>query len=818
MMTLEMRKFSSIDDVPCHLWDSIAPRGQVCLESDHLKAIEWSGINAIRPTYLIAAENGIAKGIAHFFRMKMDFSGFGENIKPAIRKSMKCWYPNFLEMSMLECGLISGIGQTIAVDDRDASSFIPLVIREMEEISRNSKADIILVRDIPYEKFSFYYQFFKEYQYEPILGFPIAMMRVPGNTFEEYLRAYKSKSRDKIIARLKKQRVPEIKVEVISDFGAYSDRLFQLSEQTSQRADEYEHEKLTSEYFYKMNECLAEKCFIIAAKLNEEIVSFFLCLEGENELCALHCGIDYRYNEQYQLYFNLYFNTIAEALRRGKHLINFGITTYDYKLMIGCELQPVVYFVKHIGNPEYTLALAKMFKDSIKPVANYHRPFKNQDISSRIQMKEIEQEIEEATDKAHGVLNKANRYTRMDTLRLAKLYSFCPPFESAQKEYVNYQGKRVIMLGSNSYLGLGSHPRVCQAAKAAIDKYGTGCSGSPCLNGTLDIHADLARALADFMQKEDALIFSTGYQTNLGVVAAIAGRHELLILDSLNHASIMDGAKFSYADVVRFEHDDMESLENILKQYPNKNKFIVVDSVFSMEGTMANLPEIVRLAKKYNAKTMVDEAHGIGVLGPGGRGAVEHFGLLDQVDIVMGTFSKSFAGVGGFVASTANVIDYLRHVARSHLFSASLPPAIVGAVRASLDIIINEPERRIKLLDNAKFMADSLRDLGYDAKFNGTAIVPIYCCEELLTLGLFNKLFAEGVYVNPVVSPAVPKGKELLRTSYMAIHDRKILSDALRIFDKVRTPYFPVNRLSVLEQARGSETRITEPEPIQRAM
>lgn len=797
-MTLQIQKYSSIDKVPCHLWDAVAPKDQVCLESDHLKAIEWSGINDIIPTYLLATDNGIPKGAAHFFRMNMDFSGFGENVKPAIRKSMKCWYPDFLEMKMLECGLISGIGQTIAAEDHDINEFVPFVIEEMEKVATESRMDIIFIRDIPYEKFDLFYPLFKKYSYEPVLGFPVAMLRVHGNSFEDYLHSYKSNSRDNILKRIKSQQVPGVVVEVINDFGIYADRLFELAEQTSQRADEYEHEKLTSKYFFMMNKTLREKCFVIATKLNGQIVSFVLCLEGNNEICALHGGVDYKYNEQYQLYFNLYFNTIAEALRRGKHFVNFGITTYNFKLMIGCELQPLVYFVKHIGNPEYTLALAKMFKDSIKPETNDHRPFKNQDISNRVQMKDIERAIENARGQADGVLNKANSYTRMDTLRLAKLYGFCLPFESAQKEYVEYQGKKVIMLGSNSYLGLGSHPKVCEAAKEAIDKYGTGCSGSPCLNGTLDIHADLARALAEFMEKEDALLFSTGYQTNLGVVAAIAGRHELLILDSLNHASINDGAKFSYADVARFEHDDMNSLEDILKRNPHKHKFIVVDSVFSMEGTIANLPEIIGLAKKYNARTMVDEAHGIGVLGAGGRGAVEHFGLLDQVDIVMGTFSKSFAGVGGFVAASANCIDYLRHVARSHTFSASLPPPIVGAVRASLDIIINEPERRVKLLNNARFMADNLTKMGYDARFNGTAIIPVYCNDELLTLGLFNKLLAEGVYVNPVVAPAVPKGRELLRTSYMAIHDRKILTDALKVFERVRTPYFPAHEPSAI--------------------
>ena len=791
-MSYEITRYSSIDQVPREKWDSMAPRDRICLETDHLKAIEHSGINNIKPFYLLASREGTVEGIANFFLMDMDFSGFGNDISPTVQKSLKCWFPDFLEMKMLECGLISGIGEAIWANEEAFTSILPLVIKEMDQVANKEHADISLIRDIPYDKFDRYYNCLSTYGYEPILGFPSAILNIPGNDLVDYFNSLKSHSRGDINKHLSMLSQPEISIEVIQDFGQYADRLISLSEQVSLRAETYEHEKLNLSYFKQINKYFPTRSYIIAIKRYNEIIAFSLCLEGDKEIFAIYVGLDYKFNQQYQLYFNQHFLCINEAMKRGKNIINFGITTYDFKLVIGCELQPLVYFIKHNITPNLTHALAKMLKDAIKQPENYHRPFKNQDLSTRVQLKDIEKQIG-MISKQNDIFDKANSYVRPNLLKIANMYSFFPGFESAQQKSVEYRGKKVIMLGSNSYLGLSSHPDVRAAAKKAIDKYGTGCSGSPFLNGTLDIHVDLAKALAKFMQKDDALLFSTGYQTNLGTISAIAGRHDVLILDSLDHASIMDAAKFSYADVARYDHDDMESLEKVLKENGDKNKLIVVDSVFSMEGTIANIPEIVRLSKKYNARLMLDEAHGIGVLGPGGRGAAEHFGLLDQIDIIMGTFSKSFAAVGGFVVAKAEIIDYMRHVARPHMFSASLPPAVVATVRKALDIFTNEPERRTDLLNNAKFMAKGLQGLGYNAKFNGTAVVPIYCGDEYLTLGLFNKLFREGVYVNPVLAPAVPKGKELLRTSYMAIHDKETLARALEIFKKVRTPYFPYN-------------------------
>jgi len=347
------------------------------------------------------------------------------------------------------------------------------------------------------------------------------------------------------------------------------------------------------------------------------------------------------------------------------------------------------------------------------------------------------------------------------------------------------------MLGTNSYLGLATHPKVKEAAKEAIEKYGSGCSGSPMLNGTLDLHHQLANELAQFIGKQDALIFSTGYQTNVGVVSALVNRDDVLIMDERNHASLIDGARLAGATFVRYKHNDLESLESVLQKFANRPKLVVTDTLFSMEGTVINLPGMVQLVKKYHARLMLDESHAIGVMGPTGRGIAEQFGLTDQVDIIMGTFSKSFASIGGFVAGDRKIIDTLRHTSRSHIFSASLPPSAVAAVLAAIKIIDEEPERRTRLLQNARFLAEGLQDSGYAITHQGSAIIPVFCGHELITIAAFHKLFEEGVFVNPVTWPAVPRNQEMLRISLMATHDEDMLLKALEVFRKIKTKHWP---------------------------
>ncbi len=378
------------------------------------------------------------------------------------------------------------------------------------------------------------------------------------------------------------------------------------------------------------------------------------------------------------------------------------------------------------------------------------------------------------------LFDKCKNFTAARELEQVGLYPYFQPISSEQDTEVIINNKKVLMLGSNSYLGLTVHPKVKKAAIDAIEKYGTGCAGSRFLNGTLDIHEKLEERLAAFVNKEKALLFSTGFQANLGAIAGLMNKGEYVILDKSDHASIVDGTRLSYGEVKRFIHNDMASLERVLSSIDiDIPKFIVVDGIYSMDGDIANLPEIVRLKKKYNARVMVDDAHSFGVLGKNGRGTANYFSLEDETDVIMGTFSKSFASLGGFIASDSYVIDYLRHYARSLIFSASITPSSTAAVLASLDIMENEPELIDKLWANTERMRKGVQDMGYDTGTSCTPIIPLIIGDNDKVLKMRRMLFDEGLFVNPVVSPAVPPNQTLVRLSLMASHTFKQIDFAL---------------------------------------
>jgi len=366
-------------------------------------------------------------------------------------------------------------------------------------------------------------------------------------------------------------------------------------------------------------------------------------------------------------------------------------------------------------------------------------------------------------------------------------YPYFHSLESKQDIVVIMEGHRKIMLGSNNYLGLTGDQRVIDVGKKAIEKFGTGVSGSRFLNGTLNVHISLEKELAQFLNKEDCLTFSTGYQSNLGIISTIAGRNDLIFSDSENHASIYDGVRLSFATCHRYNHSDMVDLEKKLKKAPeNKGKLIITDGVFSMSGEIAKLPEIVALARKYNARVMLDDAHGFGVLGPNGRGTAEYFGLEDEVDIIMSTFSKSLASLGGFIVSTKEVIEYVKHKSRPFIFSAAITPSNAETALKSLNIIKEEPERVADLLNISKYMREKLSNTGL--KFDETLITPIiaiYTFGYLRTLVACNILYDRGVYVNPVIPPAAPEGECLIRTSYTATHTKELIDEASKIIIEV---------------------------------
>jgi 8-amino-7-oxononanoate synthase len=384
------------------------------------------------------------------------------------------------------------------------------------------------------------------------------------------------------------------------------------------------------------------------------------------------------------------------------------------------------------------------------------------------------------------LFEKCHRYEVAERVRNAGVYSFFRVIESAQDPEVVCDGRRMIMLGSNNYLGLTNDPRVKEAAIDAIRKYGSGCAGSRFLNGTLDLHVRLEERLARFMRKDAAVTFATGYQVNLGAISCLVGKGDVVYLDKQDHACIIDGARLSFGEVRKFKHNDARDLARQMRNdTAARGRLIVVDGVFSMEGDIASLPEIVAAAREVDAAIMVDDAHGIGVLGPTGRGTAEHYGLEDDVDLVMGTFSKSMASVGGFIAGDETVVDYIKHRARTLIFSAAPPPASVAAALATVEIMEREPERRTKLWENARFFSDGLRSLGLDTAGSQTPVVPVVVGEDDAALAMVQRLHEEGVFVNCVLSPATPPGRALIRTSLMATHTRDQLTRALEAIEKV---------------------------------
>lgn len=378
------------------------------------------------------------------------------------------------------------------------------------------------------------------------------------------------------------------------------------------------------------------------------------------------------------------------------------------------------------------------------------------------------------------LFEKVYKEQKYNIVKEAGIYPYFHELHSGQDIVVNMEGRRTIMLGSNNYLGLTSHPKVIEAGVNALKNYGSGCSGSRFLNGTLDLHTKLEKELAEFLHKEAVMTFSTGFQTNLGIISAIVGRNDYIICDKENHASIYDGCRLSYGKMLRYNHSDMEDLEKKLQAVPEEcGTLIITDGVFSMGGDIAKLPEIVALAKKYGARIMVDDSHGLGVLGEHGRGTAEHFGLEDEVDIYMGTFSKSLASLGGYMASSKEVIEYVKHTSRPYIFSASITPASVACANAALDIIKAEPERIKNLKAISDYMRQKLRENKVDFKESETPIIPIYTYDDEKTFLACKLLLERGVYVNPVVSPATPVGQSLLRTSYTATHTKEMIDEAV---------------------------------------
>lgn len=386
-----------------------------------------------------------------------------------------------------------------------------------------------------------------------------------------------------------------------------------------------------------------------------------------------------------------------------------------------------------------------------------------------------------------NILDKCRNFKDAHEVRESGLYPYFREIDSEQDTWVTlHNGKRVLMLGSNSYMGLTNHPRVIEASIKATRELGTGCAGSRFLNGTLKIHRELEEELAEFMGSESALVFSTGFQTNLGTISALVGRKDYIFTDKFDHASIYDGARLALGKSVRFNHNDMNDLRKKISAVPREaGKLIVVDGIFSMEGDIAKLPEITSIAEEFGAEVLVDDAHSIGVLGPNGEGTSAHFGIQKKVALTMGTFSKSLASLGGFISADADVIEFLKHTSRALIFSASPSPGNVAAAREALKIIREEPERRVNLWNNTNFMLSEFKAMGYDTGVAETPIVPLHVGTVNTAFVMCKRLEEEGIFINPVIPPATPPGDCLIRVSFMATHTKKDLAFALDVFRKV---------------------------------
>ncbi len=394
----------------------------------------------------------------------------------------------------------------------------------------------------------------------------------------------------------------------------------------------------------------------------------------------------------------------------------------------------------------------------------------------------FEEPVDTQTLQHVALFDKCKNFTKAREVQAAGLYPYFKPISKAEDTVVMIEGKSRVMMGSNNYLGLTHHPRVLEAAKRALEQFGSGCTGSRFLNGTLDLHEQLECRLSQFFGKEAALVFSTGYQANLGLISGLVGRGDIVFLDKLDHASIVDGAKMSFGETERFNHGDLEQLDRLLQKRADRGKMIIVDGVYSMEGNVADVPGLVRLAQKHGAALAVDDAHSVGVLGPKGDGTAAHFGVVDDVDLIVGTFSKSLASIGGFVVGSESVIHYLKHNSRPLIFTAALPPANTAGVLAALDVMNNEPERRERLWENTRRLQQGCRDLGFDIGPTQTPIVPVLIGTLEKTFLFWRRLFDAGVFTNPVVPPAVPPDQCRLRTSVMATHSAEQIDFALEQF------------------------------------
>lgn len=788
MNNIQIKRYFTLNDISEEIWekDNNLP---LAMKYKFLKAVEVSAINNIKPIYLKFYKNRKPVGQANLYIVDTDLSTMDSSLSESTRNTIKKWYPGFMTFKTLECGYFTTMGEGLIISNRTPlSEILPTLLHEMDSIANEYDVDIKLIRDIPLNNYSLYWEILESMDYFPALGFPDTCLTIQWESLDDYLNDLKSRTRKYFRRFFKLKDNFNIEYEYVKDYTKLCSIIEKLCSNVNRHTHDYSREMLNKKYFEGLATYMSDNSEVLIFRHNNEIVGVSVCVFDNEDYISLDWGADFNF-EHYRkshLFRAATFFNLKRAIELKKKKLWFGVTNYTPKLIIGANAIPLVYFVQHHKEKRYSKTLAKLITAHItQPDNNVHRPFKTTDIDP-IDIQSVSLKIKKDQNKSDDkdIFYKIPNFYKTDGLRVAGLYNLYPEFTSAQGSSVIIKNKRVILLGTNSYLGAAYHPDIIKAAKKAIDKYGTGCSGSPLLNGTCDIHNQLEQELAQFLNREAVVLCSTGYQTNLAGISSLCHPNDTIILDERSHRSLFDGARLSGATCYVYRHNDMRHLKKILDRLESKSKIILTDSIFSMEGIIADLKAICELAKTYNARLFVDEAHAIGVLGDNGRGACEMLGVEKDVDLVMCTFSKSFASIGGFIAGDFDVIDYIKHNAGGHMFSASLPPSAIATVQAVLTLIKEKPELRKSVLEKAEYMATSLNEIGYNAHYYGTQIVPVIFANRLLAFASYKKFMEDGVYVNPIGPPAVPEKSSGFRTSYIASHKWEDLDFALEIFMK----------------------------------
>lgn len=785
--------YDSLRQISRTEWDTPVSLGTP-LRYDFLAAVERSGINDLRYRYVRLLDGERDIGRANLFLSETDFSTFDATLPASAWQTIKRWYPDFMKFKVLECGFFTMVGEALAVDSeaRHADALRALAA-EMAAAGAELGADFHLIRDVPWARYIAYRDVLRPLGFYPVLGFPNAVLPIRWRRLDDYLASLNSKTRLKFRNSLKLARFG-LEVEVCTDYGRHARQLAALWKNVHEKSSDYSREFLDERFFATAAAALAGRSEALIFRWQGEIVAFMFNLFGEDDYIVLDWGVDYAFPhyKEANLYRAATLLSLERAIALGKEKMELGITNYTPKMTLGAEIVPLVYFVRHKCDTAHSKTLSKLLANSIvQPETSVHDAPTRTGVA-QADLATIEAQIKQDRDDVatRDIFNKVDRYFRAGAMRMSGIYGLYPEFSTAQESSIAVGARGdVVLLGTNSYLGVARHPDVLAAAKRALDRYGSGCSGSPLLNGTLDIHKRLEEELAQFLRREAVVLCSTGYQTNLAGLSALCGPGDLVLMDARNHRSLFDGVRLSGAECLIYRHNDTAHLHKLLARTAERRTMIVTDSLFSMEGTVADLKEISRLARLFKARLFVDESHAVGVLGASGRGVCELQGVEADVDVVMGTFSKSFAALGGFLAGRREVIDYIKHNAGGHIFSASLPAAVVETVRAVLQIVAREPERRTQILEKARYMAAGLAALGYRAEFRGSQIVPVTLGNYSLALAAYKRFMDSGVYVNPIGPPAVPEGAAGFRTSYIATHAWQDLDRALRVFERHRADF-----------------------------